>query len=106
MIEQGDAEQIRALPEAAGEDEILLARCGIARGVIVGTNPSYGIHQDQRFEHLAWMHDGQGQGADRHDVHADDAVLRIHSTDQELLAIQSSKEWSENGRSSDRGGQR
>ena len=32
MIEQGDAEQSRALPEPAGEDEILLARCGIARG--------------------------------------------------------------------------
>ena len=28
------------------------------------TNPGSGIHQDQRFEHLAWMHNGQAQGAD------------------------------------------
>jgi hypothetical protein len=35
MVEQGDAEQVGPLPESAGEDAILLAGGGIARGVIV-----------------------------------------------------------------------
>ena len=52
------------------------------------------------------MHDGQRQGADRDDVDPDDAVLRIQPADQELLAVQSRKERSEDGRSGDRGGQR
>ena len=101
-----DAEQVGALPESAGEHAILLAGCGIAGGVIVGTDPGGGIHQDQRFEDLARMHDGQGQGADGDDIDADDAVLRIQPADQELLAVQSRKERSEDGRSGDRGGQR
>ena len=77
MIQEGDAEQLSTLPESAGEDTIFLARCGITGGVIVGTNPGYGIHQDQRFEYFAWMHDGQGQGTDRDYIDADDAVLGI-----------------------------
>ena len=101
MVEQGDAEQIGALPESAGEHTIFLARCGITGWVIVGTNPGYGIHQDQRFKHFTWMHDGQGQRADRHDVHADDGMLGIQSADQEVFAIQSRKERSEDGRSGD-----
>ena len=92
MVQEADAEQVGALSEPTGEQTILLAGCNIARGVIVGTDPGYGVHQDQRFEDFAWMHDGQGQGADRDDIHADDAVLRIQPADQELLAIQSCKE--------------
>ena len=78
--------------EPAGEHAILLAGCHIARGMIVGTDPGDGVHQDQRFEDFTWMHDGQGQGADRDDIDADDAVLGIQPADQELLAIQSCKQ--------------
>ena len=106
MIQERDAEQVGTLPEPAGEDAILLARCWIAGGVIVGTDPGHGIHQNQRFEHLARMHNGQRQGADGDDIDADDAVLRIQPADQELLAIESRKERSEDGCSGDRGGQR
>ena len=64
MIQERDAEQVGALPESAGEDAILLAGRHIAAGrVIVRTNPGRGIHQDQRFEHLARMHDGQASGS-------------------------------------------
>ena len=106
MVQQSDAEQVGALLESAGEHAIFLAWGDIARGVVVGTNPGSGIHQDQWFEHLAWMHDGQGQGPDRDDVDADDAVLGIQSTDQELFTVQSRKERPEDRRSGDRGGQR
>ena len=105
MVEQSDAEQIGALLEPVGEHTILFAGCHITRGVIVGTDPGSGIHQDQRFEHLAGMHDGQGQGADRDDVDADDAVLGIQPADQELLAVQSRKERPEHSRRGHRGGQ-
>ena len=40
------------------------------------------------------------------DVDPDDAVLRIQPADQELFAVQSSKERSQDGRSGDRGVQR
>ena len=106
MVQQSNAEQFRSQPESAGEHAIFLAGRHIARGVIVGTNPGSGVHQDQRFEHLARMHDGQGHRADRDDVDADDAVLGIQSADQELFTVQSRKERPENGCSGDRGGQR
>ena len=106
MVQQSDAEQLGALPEPAGEHAIFLAGRHIARGVIVRTNPGGGIHQDQRFEDFAGMHDGQGQGADRDDVDADDAVLGIQPADEELLTVQSRKERPEDSRSGDRGGQR
>ena len=64
MIQECDAEEVRALPESAGEDAILLAGGGIAGGVIMDTNPGDGIHQDQRFEDFPRMNDGQGQGTD------------------------------------------
>ena len=75
MIQERDAEQVSALPEPAGEDAILLAGGRIAGGVVVDTDPGHGIHQNQRFEQLAWMHDGQRQGADGDDVDADDGCL-------------------------------
>ncbi len=106
MVQERDAEQIGALPESAGEHAILLAGAGIAGGVIVATNPGGGVHQDQRFEHLARMHDGQCHGADRDDVDPDDSVLGIQPADQELFTVQSRKERSQDSRSGDRGGQR
>jgi len=106
MVEQGDAKQVGALPESAGEHAILLAGGGITGGVIVGANPGAGIHQDQGFEDFARMHDGHCEGADRDEIDPDDAVLRIQPADQELLAVQSRKERSEDICSSDRSGQR
>ena len=103
MVQQADAEEVGTLPESAGEHAILLARCGISsRRVIVGTNPGAGVHQDQRFEYFARMHDGQGQGADRDDVDADEAVLGIQSTDQEVLSVQPRKERPEDSSGGDR----
>ena len=106
MIEQADAEQVGALPESVGEHAILLAGRHITRGVIVGTDPGGGIHQDQRFEHFAWMHDGQRQGADGDNVDADNAVLGIQSADEEVFTVQSRKERPEESRSGCRGSQR
>src|SRR5580765_8416350 len=98
MIQQADTEEVGPLPESAGEDAILWAGGGIAAGrVIVRTNPGGGVHQDQRFEDLSWMHDGQREGADRDDIDADDGMLGIQPADQELFAVQSSKERSQDG---------
>ena len=101
MVQQDDTEQVGTLPESAGEHAILGAGCRIAGRVIVGTNPAACVHEDQRFEHLARMHDGQRQGADRDDVDSDDAVLCIQPANEELFAVQSRKERSEEGRRDD-----
>ena len=104
MIQERDAEQVGPLPKSAGEHAILLAGCGIAGRVIVRTDPGGDVQQDQRFEHFSWMHDGQRQGADRDHIDPDDDVLRIQPADQELFAVQSSKERSQDGRSGDNDG--
>ena len=44
-----------------GQDAIFGAWRDIAGGVIVGTDPGAGIHEDQRFEDFARMDDGQGR---------------------------------------------
>ena len=64
MVQQEDTKQVGTLPESAGEHAILWAGCSIAGRVIVRTNPSARVHQDQRFEYFPRMHDGQGQGPD------------------------------------------
>ena len=87
MVQERDAEQIGALPESAGEHAILWAGCGIAGGVIVRTNPGRSVHEDQGFEHFSGMNNGQRQGADRDDVHADNGMLGIEPADQELLSV-------------------
>ena len=106
MVQQDDAEQVGTLPESAGEHAILLARCDIAGRVIVRTNPGSGAHQDQRFEYLPRMHDGQGQGADRDDIDPDDAVLGIQPADEELLAVQVRKQRTEDRGCGSRGQKR
>ena len=55
MVEQGDAEQVRALLQPDRELPIFFTGCGIIGRVIVCTNPGGRIHEDQRFEHFARM---------------------------------------------------
>ena len=59
--------------------------------MIVGTNEGGRVHEDQRLKDFPRMHDGQGQGANRDDINADDAVLGIEPTDDELFSIQAFK---------------
>ena len=106
MVQQEDTKQVGTLSESAGEQAILWARRDIAGRVIVRTDPGGSVHQDQRFEHFAGMHDGQGQGADRHDIDPDDAVLGIEPADQELLAVQVRKQGPEDSGGGDRGQKR
>ena len=70
-------DKIRALRQPDRKLTIFFTGRGIIGPVIMRTNPGGSIHEDQRFEHFARMHDGQGQGADGDNVDADDALLRI-----------------------------
>jgi hypothetical protein len=47
-----------------------------------------GTHKDHRLEHFARMHDSQRQGTDGHEVDADDAMLGVQATGNEVLAVQ------------------
>ena len=58
MIQERDAEQVGSLPKTIGKDTILRTGRHIAGRMIMGTDPGYGIHQDERFEDLARMHNG------------------------------------------------
>ena len=64
----------------------------------MGANPGAGIHQDEGFEHFTWMDNGQGERPSRDDIDADESMFRIETADQELFAVQTGKQGSEDGR--------
>ena len=59
MIEQGNPEKVPALLQPDRKLTIFFAGCGIIGRVIVRTYPRGGIHEDERFEHFARMHNGE-----------------------------------------------
>ena len=59
MVEQRDTEKVRTLLQPDRKLTIFLAGCGIIGRVIVRTHPGGSIHEDQRFEHFAWMDNGE-----------------------------------------------
>ena len=87
-----------SLAQPFGQDAIFRARRDIPGGMIVGTDPGAGIHQDQRLEDFTRMDDGQGERPGGHDIDADEPMFRIQATDQELFPIQASKQGSEEQR--------
>jgi len=95
MVEQPDAQQVSSFPQPCGKRPILSARRGITGRMIVSGNDRTGIEEDGWFEHLTRMHNAEGERPDRDDVHADADVLGIETTDQELLAIETSKAWAQ-----------
>ena len=103
MIQQRDTEELSALAESLREDAIFLARGRVAGWVVIGTNESGRIHQDQRLKDFARMDNRQGQRTDRHDINANDAVFGIQSADEELLSIQPFKARPEQARGANRG---
>lgn len=70
------------------------------------TQPACSVHQDQRLEDFSRMHDRHRKGAHGDDIDADDAMFGIEPADQELFAIQTLKERSEQIRRADRGQER
>lgn len=60
--------------------------------MIVGRNDRAGVEKDGGLEHFADMNNADRKRADRDDVHTDDPMFRIETTDKELLAIETSKD--------------
>ena len=54
-----------------------------------------GVEEDCRFEHFTRVDNAEGECPDRDDIHADTGVLGIETTDEELLAIETSKAWAQ-----------
>jgi hypothetical protein len=88
MVQQRNAKQISRLAEPFGQDAIFWAGCDITRGMVVSAEPSTGIHEDQRLEDFAGMHNGQGQRSSGDHIDPDEPMLRIQATDEELLPVQ------------------
>ena len=98
MIQKGNAQELSALAEPLGEHAIFLAGRRITGWMVMRTDTGSRIHEDQGLKDFPRMHDGQGQGANRDDINADDAVFRIKPAHEELLAIQAFKTGPEQGR--------
>lgn len=103
MIEERYAKQLSALAKALGENAIFLARRWITGRMVMGTDTGRSIHEDERLEDFTRMHDNQRQGADRHDIDADDAVFGIQPAYEKLLTIQTFKAGPEQARGGNRG---
>lgn len=97
VVEQPNAEQFTGLPESCAQRSIFDARCGIPGWVIGCGDDCTGVEENRRFEHFARMHDAECERANRNDVDADDRVFGIKTTDDELLAIESDKAWTQRG---------
>ena len=65
--------------------EVLLARLGVAAGVVVDQDHGRGRVQDGRLEHLARVHDGGVQAADRDHLAALHLVARVEQQHHEVL---------------------
>jgi hypothetical protein len=59
--------------------------------MIVDGNDGTGVEEDGRFEDFTRVDNAEGECPDRDDVHADAGILSIETTDEELLAIETSK---------------
>jgi hypothetical protein len=66
------------------------------------TKTGAGIHQDHGFEDFSGMDNGQREGANRHDIDADDGVFGVQATNEELFTVEASKQRPEKPRGSDR----
>ena len=95
MIEKRNAEQFSGLTQPLGQDSIFGTGRDIARRVIMRTEPGTGIHEDQRLKDFARMHNRQVQRASRDDIDADELVLGVQATDEELFPVQTGKQRQE-----------
>ena len=89
MIEEGDAEQFTGLAQPFGQDAVFGARRDVTGGVIVGTNPGAGVHQDQWLEDLARMYVGQCERVGGDDIDPDQTMFPIYTTDDYLFPFPS-----------------
>ena len=99
MIEKRNAEEFTRLTEPLGQDAVFGTRRDVTGGVIVGTNPGAGVHQDQWFEDFARMDDGQIERAGGDHINPDQTMFRVETTDEELFPIEPGKQRPEDGRS-------
>jgi hypothetical protein len=80
------------LAQPFGQDAIFGTGRDIARRVIMRTEPGTGIHENERLEDLARMHNRQVQRAGGDDIDPDELVLGVQATDEELFPVQTGKQ--------------
>lgn len=60
-------------------------------------NDRAGVEEDRRFEDFTRVHNAEGERTDRDDIDADDGVLGIETTDEELFTIEPIKARAQRG---------
>jgi len=103
MVEESNSKEVAGLAQSFGQDAIFGTGRDVPGRMIMGTEPGTGIHEDQWFEDFAGMDNRQVQRARRDDIDSDELVFCIQTTDEELLSVQTVKQWPENGRRTLRG---
>lgn len=95
MVEEPDPQELSAFAQPLRQGEVFPARHHVSGRMIMGTEPGGCIHQNEGFQDFARMDDGEREGADGDDIDPDQVMLRIQSTDHELLPIEAVKAGSE-----------
>jgi len=85
VIEDPDAHQIARLPEAAGDLDILPARCRISGGVIMDEDDGGSRFMDGGAEHFAGMDDALVEGTFGDSDFFYDAVLAVEKKCKEIF---------------------
>ncbi len=99
MVEESNPKEVAGLAQSFGQDAIFGTGRDVPGRMIMGTEPGTGIHEDQWFEDFAGMDNRQVQRARRDDIYSDELVLGVQTTDEELLSVQTVKQWPEDRRS-------
>ena len=99
MVKESNPEEVAGLAQSFGQDAIFGTGRDVPGRMIMGTQPGPGIHEDQWFEDLARVDNGQIKRARRDDIDSDELVFCIQTTDEELLSVQTVKQWPEDRRS-------
>ena len=88
MVQYLDVDHLARVDELGRDLEVVLARGGIAAGVVVHEDHGCGRIENGGFEHLAGMDDARGQAAHRYGHATDEAVARVEHQDHEDLLAQ------------------
>ncbi len=93
MIEHLNADHLACLDQPPGEQNVFLARFGIAARVVVDKDDRRGRFADRGLKGIARMYDGGGKAADRNYLLADDLVLGIEQGAAKYLFFEVLHSW-------------
>jgi hypothetical protein len=87
MVQDTDSDQVSDIPKPPRELNILRAWSRIPTRVVVNEDNGCGGRRDRGTEHLAWVNERRGEGADGDELGALHAVLGVQQHSEEVLLL-------------------